>query len=151
MNLKWDFLLFSFPLSFPSRVQVNALTHLPNPTAGQAWWENGFPDGSEFQTGLNFFSPSAFTVFYLHSIQLLSEQRVIVFSFSFFFVAIPDSFVLSWLHYKMIIICECSDPVNIAWCDWSRWKVISAPGSMDWVAPGSDSWKLLLELLMLIT
>lgn len=109
----------------------------------QAWWENGFPDGSEFQTGLNVFSPSAFTVFYLHLIQLSSEQRVIVFFFPFFFVAIPDSFVLSWLHYKMIIICECSDPVNTAWCDWSRWKVVSAPGS--------DSWQLLLELLMLVT
>lgn len=78
---------------------------------------------------------SSFTV-----IQLSSEQRVIVF---FFFFAIPDSFVLSWLHYKMIIICECSDPVNTAWCDWSRWKVVSAPGS--------DSWQLLLELLMLVT
>lgn len=79
--------------SSPSSTQVSAPSHhLPNPTAGQSWWENGFPEGFEFQTGSNSFSPLPSAVFHLPLIQLSAEQRVIAFDErSRFFLATSDS------------------------------------------------------------
>lgn len=126
MNLKFSPLppLLLNHFSSPSSTQVSAPSHhLPNPTAGQSWWENGFPEGFELQTGSNSFSPLPFAVFHLPLIQLSAEQRVIAFDERFFFFFIVFSFffwqqqMLMWLaslqehHHtwtdRSFARCEC--------------------------------------------